>query len=263
MTRARFAAIAWNVSRGVGLMSAMAASGRTTVKRASALPRRRRARLVLLGAQPLQEARVRRGPDRLVELSAVVRDEAHALDGHVVDEPAPVAPVHPVLDRDLGALLRDEPRANAGGVVRGRVTQVDDALAAVGLELADVRALQQVGEQPRDLVALVRRAPLPVGAETASSDLGEVEGLVRDLPHGDPALGRPRVLAKIRVLEDADDLVDRRAELVGRRARPRRYRPGEDEDGRQQEPDAPASGTHATAPWRGASRRAPRARRPG
>src|SRR5206468_11140265 len=57
--------------------------------------------LVLLGPHLLDEVRVGRGGDDLVELGAVVRDQADALDDDVVDEPSVAALVHPIVDRDL------------------------------------------------------------------------------------------------------------------------------------------------------------------
>src|SRR5436309_14552459 len=64
----------------------------------------------VLGAQSLHERLVRLRLHDLVELRAVVRHEAHALDDHVVYEPAAVLQLHAVIDGDvLGALLAGDP----------------------------------------------------------------------------------------------------------------------------------------------------------
>src|SRR5712691_2864336 len=67
-----------------------------------------------LGAQALDELRIVAGLEDLVELAAVVRDQAHALDRHVVGLPPVTVGEHPVVDRNLGALLGDDARADDG-----------------------------------------------------------------------------------------------------------------------------------------------------
>src|SRR5437870_7361997 len=57
--------------------------------------------LGVLGPDLLDELPVGRGLDVLVELRAIVADETHALDDHVVDEPLVAALHHPVIDGDL------------------------------------------------------------------------------------------------------------------------------------------------------------------
>ena len=95
--------------------------------------------------------------DDAVELGAVVGDQAHVLDLHVVDAPAVAGLVHLVVDRDLGPALGHELRPHRRLVPVDRFLAVEDLLAAVGLDLAHVRALEEVGEELRELLALLRR----------------------------------------------------------------------------------------------------------
>src|SRR5512132_2390934 len=74
------------------------------------------AELLLTRLHLLHQLGERRRLDDLVELRAVVRHEAHALDDHVVHEPPVALAQHPILDRHLAALLGDE-LALHGGLV--------------------------------------------------------------------------------------------------------------------------------------------------
>src|SRR4029453_4149280 len=156
------------------------------------------------------------GLDDLVELGTVVRDQADAFDDHVVHQPAVARLVHPVLDRDLAAALGDELGLHLGLIALDRVAVVGDLLAAVRLDLAYVRALQQVAEELDELVPLGRGAALPVTAQRATGGLAEVEDIVSDLADGRPAvLGAPLFL-ELGILERLDDAIDLRLQLVGR-----------------------------------------------
>src|SRR5262249_60467204 len=64
--------------------------------------------LLLLRLHLLDEVLKGGGLDDLVELRAVVGDEADTLDDDVVDEPAVALLEHPVVDGDFGALLGDD-----------------------------------------------------------------------------------------------------------------------------------------------------------
>src|SRR5437868_11605417 len=69
-------------------------------------------------AEAVDERLIRRRLDDAVELAAIRRDEAHAVDEDVVHLPAPVLAEHPVLEGGLvgtridGAALRDDARAH-------------------------------------------------------------------------------------------------------------------------------------------------------
>src|SRR5262249_18732835 len=110
--------------------------------------------LVLLGLHALHEVGVGRRLDDLVELRAIVGDEAHALDADVVDEPALAPPEETVLDGDLGAVLGDDLRRHRRRVAVHPLASVDDLLAAVHLDLRDVRALEQIAEEEDELLPL-------------------------------------------------------------------------------------------------------------
>src|SRR5439155_1185397 len=74
---------------------------------------------------------------------------------------------HLVVDRHLGALLGHDARAHRGEGAVGDLAGEQDALTRVALDLGDVRALEEITEEPDELVALGRRARLPVAAERA------------------------------------------------------------------------------------------------
>src|SRR5262245_57967153 len=98
--------------------------------------------LLLLGPHLLDQLLEGGGRDDLVELGAVVRDEAHALDDDVVDQPLVAPEKHPVVDRDLGALLGDELGAHDGAFPLDGLADVLDLLTTVELDLRDVGALE-------------------------------------------------------------------------------------------------------------------------
>src|SRR2546425_1986086 len=216
ITRARLAAMRRNVSRAAGL---------------TRLLRRRRGlqggglglpALVLLGLELVGEHLVRRARNDPVDLRALVQDQADPLDGDVVHEPAVAHPVHAVVHRHLGARLGDELRADLGLVALDGVAEVLDLLAAAALlDLADVGALEQIGEELDELVTLGRRAGLPVTGQRALGDLAEVERLVADLADGGPPLLPPALLHELRI-EHLQHALDAAAQLIGGRTRPRR-----------------------------------------
>src|SRR5207249_7102841 len=74
---------------------------------AAAIPFGRRE---VLGPHPLDEIVVRGGLDDLVELRAVVGDQAHTFDDDVVDAPAVLLARQPVVHRHLVTLLGDDAR---------------------------------------------------------------------------------------------------------------------------------------------------------
>src|SRR5574341_1396575 len=183
-----------------------------------------------LSLQFLDQLPVRGGLDDLVELRAVVGDEAHALDEDVVDHPPVVPAQQAVVDRHRGALLRVErglDRRQLAARTDG-VTDVGDPLAGVPLDLGNIRPLQEIGEERHELGAVLVAEALPVAAQRPPRGLLEVEDLVGDGTDRRAPVLRPGFGLQRRVLEDLDRLVHRGADLVRRGARPARDR---DRDG--------------------------------
>src|SRR5262249_58037092 len=129
---------------------------------------------------PRTEARIARGLDDFCELGPVVSDQAPPLDRHVVDEPVVAPAEHPVDNRYLGPLLGNQLRADGREVAVDLIAEIRNALAVVELDLADVRTLQQIGEEPGKLIPLHRGARLPVRPKGPLRRLREVEDLVGD-----------------------------------------------------------------------------------
>src|SRR5438132_13380655 len=69
----------------------------------------------------LDQRRVRSGSNDVVELPAVIAHQAHALDGHVVDQPAIPASDHPVVYGNFLLFLRQHDGAHRGHVAVDRV----------------------------------------------------------------------------------------------------------------------------------------------
>src|SRR2546425_7508597 len=185
--------------------------------------------LLLLRLHLLHQLLVRRGRDDLVELGPVVRDEADALDDDVIDEPLVAPGVHPIVDGNLGPLLRHEPRTDDRAIEVGGLAHDTDFLAPVELDLRDVGTLEKVREEQDELVAFGLCPRRPVPRERALGRLREIEDVVGDLANGGPSLPLLTGLFELRVLQDLDRPVDLRTALVGRRTRPDPVRAGEDE----------------------------------
>src|SRR5688500_3063622 len=135
-----------------------------TVDRSPEPRARRGAELFLARLHLLHEVLEGRRLDDLVELRAIVRDQAHALDHDVVDEPTLALLEHPVLDRDFAACLGEQLALHDGRLALDLVADILDLLAAVELDLRDVGALEQIAEELDELLALLRRARRPVAA---------------------------------------------------------------------------------------------------
>src|SRR5262245_9250136 len=172
---------------------ARAARGRLLLARLglAALALRVLADLDLLGLELLDEIGKGARLDDLVELCAVVRAEAHALDVDVVHQPLVPLLQEAIVDGDLSAALREEAGGYRGRVPVHALRQVLDLLAAVQFDLGDVRALEEITEERDELRTLLVGQGLPVAGEGAPSDLVEVEDVVGDLPDGGAPLRRP------------------------------------------------------------------------
>jgi hypothetical protein len=171
-------------------------------------------KLGLLALHAIDQSVVAARLDDLVELGAVVRHEADALDVDVVDHPVLAPPEEPVVDGHLCAVLGDDLGAHDGEVAIRALAVVDDLLAPVQLDLRDVGALEEVTEEPDELTALRRGQRLPVAAEGPARDLAEVEDLVGDLADRAAPLGGLAVALECGALEGGDDAVDGALELL-------------------------------------------------
>src|SRR5438874_12830252 len=171
--------------------------------------------LVVLDPQLRHEVRVAGALDDRVELRAVVGDEADALERDVIGAPAAPLREHAVVQRDRRALLRHDQGPDHRGIAVERLPDVLDLFAVVILDLRNVRVLEQVPKQARELLALRRGACLPVQREATPGDLREIEDLVGARPGRAAPLERLRLFLERRVGQDAQDPVDRAAQLVG------------------------------------------------
>ncbi len=135
------------------------------------VPRRRRGRreLVLLGLQPRHQVRVRGVPDDPVELGPVVRHETDAVDAEVVDPPAVADVVHRVVERHLHVAGEEERRPHDRVAAIHRLATKDRLLRAVLVDLGEVRALDQLGEEAGEVLALRRRSLRPSAAPACAS----------------------------------------------------------------------------------------------
>src|SRR5207249_100071 len=79
-----------------------------------------------------------------------------------------------------------------------------DPLAAVELDLRDVRALQQVREELHELLPLGGCPGRPVPGQRALRRLREVEDVVGDLPHRRPPVLLLALFLELRILEDPE-----------------------------------------------------------
>src|SRR5262245_25285108 len=143
--------------------------------------------------------------------------------------------MHPVVNGDLGVLLGDQARLDNGAVGVHGLTHEPDLLAAVELDLRDVGALEQIGEELDELVALGLRAGCPVTRERALGRLAEVEDVVGDLADRGAAIPCLARLLELRIIQDLDGPIDLGPELVGWRTRPDLPRAGGDQQQRGSE----------------------------
>jgi len=144
--------------------------------------------------------------------------------------------VHLVVERQLATVIEDERRADDGLVIADRLAPEGHLLAAVPIDPADVRTLDQVGKEAHEFLSLSGCSPLPVLPERPLRRLAEVEDLLGNLGDRGPAPAGVRAALQLRVPEDLEHAIDPIAKLVGGSAGPRvgRRRHGEDE---QKNPD--------------------------
>src|SRR5262249_15940751 len=145
---------------------------------------------------------------------------------HVIDEPLVAALEHPVIDRNLRALLGDELGAHDRALALDGLAGEMNFLTAVQLDLRDVGALEQVREERAELALPGLSPRCPVPRQGPLGRLGEVEDVVRDPPDRRATIPLPAVLLQLRVVQDLDRAVDLGTELIGRRASPGPLGPG-------------------------------------
>src|SRR5262245_37484802 len=158
------------------------------------------------------------GPlDDGVELRPVVADQADPLDQHVVRAPLVTLAREAVVHRDLRSLLGDDPRSHRGQVAVQLLADVENLFPRVDFDLGRVGIREQIPEQPGELLALGRRARLPVAGQASLRDLAEIEQLVGDGPDRRPPVGRPGVRLHQGIVQNLDHAVDPILDLVRRR----------------------------------------------
>src|SRR5437667_273487 len=194
----------------------------------------------LLGPQPQHERFVALRLHDLVELRAVIRDEAHALDDDVVHEPASVLAVQAVVDGHLGARLGHDHRLHRRLTAIDRFAHVLHALALIELDLRAIRAIEDLGEELHEFLPLLRGAGIPVRPERAARRVGIVEDVLGDLADLRAAYLGP--IAQRRIGQNLDHLIDVPLERIGRGASMGRGHQGEDERNR----DRDDRGVHET-----------------
>src|SRR5881296_2322250 len=104
----------------------------------------------------------------------------HPLDEIVVGAPAVLLARQPVVHQHLVTLLGDDARLHRGLVAVHGLAHVRDLLTLVEVDLADIRRLEEIAEEPDELLALGRRTLLPVRSQRALGRFLEVEETVRD-----------------------------------------------------------------------------------
>src|SRR6266852_6216473 len=167
--------------------------------------------------EPSNQFVVRGGPDDPVELGPIARDQADVLDQDIIDEPT-IRPLHQMrLDGYLRPVLGDNQRPHDRVVAVDLLTHVLDLIAAVFADPGQVPPLQEIPEQLHKLRSLRRRALLPVEPEGSLGGFRHVERLAGDRSYRLQA----RRGRQPRVLQGLHDLIGVRAQLIGRRTRPR------------------------------------------
>src|SRR5882724_8781430 len=173
--------------------------------------------LVVLRLELRDEVRVAGALDDRVELRAVVGDEADALERDVVRPPALALREHAVVHGDGRALFRHDQGPDHGAVTVDHLAEVLDLLAGIILDLRDVRLLEQISEEARELLALRRGSRLPVQREAPPGDLAEIEDLVRHGADRPATLQRPPLFLELGAPRNFKNwLTDVRGLVLGR-----------------------------------------------
>src|SRR5262249_26282014 len=149
------------------------------------------------------------------ELTAIVRHEADAVDDEVIDLPTVRASNEAIIHRHAVSLLGDDRARDLDLIAFDPLLTVQDLLSLlVGLDVVDVRPLEQIGEQLDELGALGGCALVPVAAHALPRHLLEPEAARDDLPDARTAL----LFAQAFVAADLEHLVDGLANQVRRLA---------------------------------------------
>src|SRR5713101_5809285 len=119
--------------------------------------------------------------DDAVELGLVAAHEADAVDVDVVDGPAAVRAVHPVIEPDLGALRRHDAGLHRGFVAVDLLADIRKGLARELLDPAQVCVGDERAEETDELLLLGRGGLDPRAAQRALGHIFEVEEVLGDL----------------------------------------------------------------------------------
>src|SRR5439155_20185943 len=100
--------------------------------------------------------------------------------------------VQPDVAPDLASPLRDDFRPHRRGGAVDDLARVGDPLTGVGLDAVEVRTLEEIGKEPKELGPLLMVAPRPMAGERPACELVEVE----QPPSDPPDLGPPGCLSE-------------------------------------------------------------------
>src|SRR6266481_727535 len=169
--------------------------------------------------------------DQPAELRLVVVDEAHSVDGNVVDCPAVLGTVEAVRDVYLRALRGHQLGADAGLNAVHPLTEVADGLARIGLDLVQVGNGDQVREESDELFLVRGGEHVEAFTQRSPRHLTEVEETFRGLADvRSPIVGRYHLGRGRAVLRN--DPLNRRLHRFRGAGRPRESPRGQQGEGR-------------------------------
>ena len=167
------------------------------------------------------ELRIRVDSQDSLELGPVVREEADPIDDHVLHLPALSPTNEPVVHGEFAACPGQDGGRDGRRVAGDGLAEVLDphATGEAGLraDRGDEAALENIGEEPDELVLVVGRPRQPHGAEHERACPPELEYLVDQVPDGLPGLLQPTLR-----IHGCQDRVGSPEEGLQRRRRRRR-----------------------------------------
>src|SRR6266550_4961596 len=99
------------------------------------------------------------------ELRAVIADQAYVFDDHVVHLPVSIHLVEPVVDRIFLSFLVNDFCLHLCVVTVFSLLEIEDFLPAVGFDLVQIRAFEELGKKFDEFFLLLRSAAPPFGTE--------------------------------------------------------------------------------------------------
>jgi len=130
---------------------------------------------------------MRRNPKHVSDLSAVVPDQAHAVDHDVVNEPVCARLRHDIVESDIRTVFGPNRRANERGApARAHLfTDKADRRRPIPWQLAsddaEVSLQEAITEEPGELLAFDHAERTPFGLEHAARHAREIEQASREL----------------------------------------------------------------------------------